>query len=459
MMPNAVQKDKVQLGADFTEGSVTAHLLRFMMPLLLAGILNSLYNAIDTIVIGHYAGTAGNVAVSTGGKILMVITLFSNSMAGAGQVVLSQQLGQGRKDGVNATVGTLFTLLMGMALAFGMGFILLSRQVITWLNTPENAFDGALAYMRITSLGMPLLFGYNACCCVLRGMGDSKNPLLFIAVAAVINLVLDLVFVAWLHMGAAGTAWATVIAQGSSFVFAVVYLYRRREQFGFDFRAASFRPDAALTKLILKLGIPMSATGLFISVTQVFMQGFINACGEVASAAYNVADKVLTLEGVFSTSIHQAGGTIVAQNMGARKPERVRQLVWSALLVSVPIGVAAAVAALVFPEEIFRIFIRNEGVLVYAKPLMQQSACTFLMTAVNGAFDSVTTGTGFANLKMIAGFLDGVVLRISLGLLFGLVLEMGIVGFFAGHCLARLAPLSFNIAYYLSGKWKTRHLV
>ena len=96
------------------------------------------------------------------------------------------------------------------------------------LNTPENAFEGALSYMRITSLGMPLLFGYNACCCVLRGMGDSKNPLLFIAIAAVINLILDLVFVAWLGWGAAGAARATVIAQGASFLFAVGYLYRRR---------------------------------------------------------------------------------------------------------------------------------------------------------------------------------------------------------------------------------------
>lgn len=459
MMLTADEKKRDQLGADFTQGNITQHLLRFMLPLLLAGILNSLYNAIDTIVIGQFAGTAGNVAVSTGGKILMVITLFSNSMAGAGQVILSQQLGQGQKQAASATIGTLFTLLLGMSVAFGAVFVLFSKPVITWLNTPANAFEGALAYMRITSLGMPLLFGYNACCSVLRGMGDSKNPLLFIAIAAVINLILDLVFVAWLNMGAAGTAWATVIAQGASFLFAVRYLYKRREQFGFAFSLQSFSPDPYLTKLILKLGIPMSATGLFISVTQVFMQSFINACGEIQAAAYNVADKVLTIEGVFSTSIHQAGGTIVAQNMGARKPERIRQLVRSALVVSLPIGIAAGVVALAFPEDIFRVFIRNDAVFAYAPVLMQLAACTFLMTAINGAFDSVTTGTGFANLKMVAGFLDGVVLRISLGLFFGLVLEMGIVGFFAGHCFARLAPLVCNIVYYLSGKWQTRHLV
>lgn len=458
-MGNTAEKKSGHLGADFTTGNITLHLLKFMLPLLLAGILNSLYNAIDTIVIGQFAGTAGNVAVSTGGKILMVITLFSNSMAGAGQVILSQQIGQGKRDAINTTIGTLFSLLFGMALVFGVIFVALSRNVITWLNTPENAFDGALAYMRITSLGMPLLFGYNACCSVLRGMGDSKNPLLFIAIAAVVNLILDLVFVVWLDMGAAGTAWATVIAQGSSFVFAVVYLYRRKGEFGFDFKLRSFIPDGQMAKLILKLGIPMSATGLFISVTQVFMQSFINACGEIQAAAYNVADKVLTLEGVFSNAVSQAGGTIVAQNIGARKHDRVRQLVRSSLLVSLPIALLAVAAALIFPEEIFRIFINNEEVLAFAKDLMIYASCTFVLTALNGGFDSVTTGTGFANLKMVAGFLDGVVLRIALGLFFGLYMDMGIVGFYIGHCFARIAPLTFNICYYLSGKWKTRHLL
>lgn len=447
------------MGVDFTQGSIIRHLLRFMLPLLLAGILNNLYNAIDTIVIGQYVGTSGNVAVSTGGKVLMVITLFSNSMAGAGQVVLSQQLGKGRRDLVNATIGTLFTMLMSMAMVLGVAFLLLSRRVITWLNTPEASFDGALAYMRITSLGMPLLFGYNACCSVLRGMGDSRNPLLFVAIAAVINLVLDLAFVVLLDMGAAGTAWATVIAQGVSFLFAVGYLYRRREQFGFDFRRRSFRPVPGLARLILKLGIPMSATGLFISVTQVFMQSFINACGEIPAAAYNVADKVLTLEGVFSNAVQQAGSTIVAQNMGAKKQERVRQLVRSALLVSGPIALLAVAAALLFPEAIFRVFIDNAQVLSYAKVLMRFAACTFVMTALNGAFDSVTTGTGFASMKMVAGFLDGIVLRISLGLFFGLHMGWGIVGFYMGHCLARFAPLCFNLCYYLSGKWRSRQLI
>lgn len=430
-----------------------------MLPLLLAGILNSLYNAIDTIVVGQFIGTTGNVAVSTGGKLLMVVTLFSNSMAGAGQIVLSQQLGNGKDRKVNDTIGTLFTLLFIMSLCLGFLFVAVSRRVITALNTPENAFEGALSYMRITSLGMPLLFGYNACCSVLRGMGDSKNPLIFIAIAAVINLILDVLFVTVGDMGAAGTAWATVIAQGMSFLFAISYLYKRKESFGFDFRLQSFRPDAKLLKLILKIGIPMSLSGMFISVTQVYMQGFINACGEVQAAAYNIADKILTMEGVFSTSVQQAGSTIVAQNIGAGKLERVRSLVRSAIVVALSLAAFGAVFALLFPREIFSLFISNEAVLDYSRPLLILASMTFILSALNSSFDSVTVGTGFANMKLLSGFLDGVVLRILLGLYFGLVLKYGIIGFYAGHCFARLAPLCCNFIYYISGSWKHRQLL
>ena len=446
------------IGTDFTRGNITLHLIRFMLPLLLAGVLNSLYNAIDTIVIGQFAGTAGNVAVSTGGKVLLVMTIFSNSMAGAGQVVLGQRIGEGRREEVNKTIGTLFCLLGMMAAAACAALLLFSRSLITALNTPENAFDGALGYMRITSLGMPLIFGYNASCCVLRGMGDSRRPLLFIAIAAVVNLVLDLVFVAVLHAGAVGTAWATVIAQGASFVFAVLHLYRRKERFGFDFRLKSFVPEGKTVKLILKIGVPMSATGLFISVTQVFMQGFINACGEIQAAAYNVADKVLTMENVFSSGIQQAGSTIVAQDAGAGKADRIRGSVRSGLILSVPMAIAASVAVIAWPEQLFHLFIQNEEILAYAPRLMRLAAVTFVISAVNCAFDSVTVGTGFAALKMAAGFLDGVVLRVSVGLYCGLVLDMGVVGFFFGHCFARLAPLVCNLIYYFSGRWKNRKL-
>lgn len=449
-----------QMGTDFTHGSIYSHLITFMLPLLLAGILNSIYNTVDTIVVGQVLGTAGNVAVSTGGRVMMIITLFSMSMASAGQIIISQLVGSGRRQEMNDTIGTFFSLLGIISAGLSLIFLLLSRNLITWLQTPDTSFDGALAYLRITSLGMPLLFGYNASCAILRGMGDSKRPLIFIAIAAVVNLLLDLLFVVRMGMGAAGTAWATFIGQGVSFFFAIIFLYRRREAFGFDFRLKSFRLKGEIVKLILKIGLPMSANGLFISGTQVFMQGFINACGEVQSAAYNVADKVLTIESVFSTSIQQAGSSIVAQNIGAGKTDRVSELVRKSLVMGLAIASLTSLIVCLFPEQIFRMFINDGDVIKgYSHVLMYLSVIPFVISAVNSAFYSVTIGTGFSTLTLFAGFMDGVVLRIALGLIFGLVMGKGVIGYYMGHCFARLAPVSCNLWYYISGRWKTRKIL
>ena len=453
------KNDSKQMGTDFTRGSVYSHLISFMLPLLLAGILNSIYNTVDTIVVGQHLGTTGNVAVSTGGRVMMIVTLFSSMMSGAGQIIISQQIGSGRRKELNSTIGTFLSLLGIMSAGLCVIFLLLSRNLITWLNTPETSFEGALAYLRITSLGMPLLFGYNASCAILRGMGDSKRPLIFIAIAALINLILDLLFVVTMEMGAAGTAWATFIGQGASFLFAIIYLFRRKQEFGFDFRPNSFRMHGDMVKLILKIGLPMSANGLFISATQVFMQVFINACGEVPAAAYNVADKVLTIESVFSSSIQQAGSTIVAQNIGANETERVKELIRKSLVLGLAIAAVASLAACLFPEQIFRLFINDSAVMEYCRPLMYLSVVPFVISAINSPYYAVTMGTGFSSLTMLAGFLDGVVLRISLSLLFGLVLNWGVIGYFAGHCFARLAPVSCNLWYYLSGRWKTRKIL
>ena len=168
---------------------------------------------------------------------------------------------------------------------------------------------------------------------------------------------------------------------------------------------------------------------------------------------------MLTIESVFSSAIQQAGSTIVAQNIGAGKTERVREVVRKSLIMGLAFACVTSAVVLLFPEQIFRLFINDEAVMPYARPLMTLSTVPFLISAVNSAFYAVTIGTGYSTLTMIAGFLDGVVLRITLSMLFGLVMHMGVTGYYMGHCFARLAPVSCNLWYYLSGKWKTRKIL
>ena len=246
------------MGTDFTEGSIMPMLLRFMLPFLLASILNSLYNTVDTIIIGRFFGSVGIVSINLGGRMLNLFTQISLTLAGGGQVLISQQFGARRRDELNATVGTLFTEMLAISCVLAVATFLCSSPILRALNTPAESFSGAHSYLRITCIGLPLIFGYNAVSSVLRGMGDSRSPLIFIAIAAAFNLLGDFVFVKHFHLGAAGTAIATVLGQGISLVFSLCVLYRRRDRFGFDFKWKSFAVDWNKLGIMLRIGFPMT---------------------------------------------------------------------------------------------------------------------------------------------------------------------------------------------------------
>lgn len=238
--------DKRKMGMNFTEGELLPLFVRFLFPFLIANILNNVYNAVDMIIIGQYVGTTGTAAISIGGRMLNAYSLVGLGLAAGGQVYVSQLIGSGKREKINSAVGTTISVLGIFAVFFSIITIVLSKKIMVWLNVSDNYYTGALNYMIITSIGLPLLYGYNGVSCILRGMGDSKHPLLFIAIAAVLNLVLDVLFVAFFDMAEAGAALATVIGQGISLALSAKLLYKDREKFGFDFKLSSFKIEKKL---------------------------------------------------------------------------------------------------------------------------------------------------------------------------------------------------------------------
>lgn len=450
------QNRNKSIGTDFTQGRIMPMLLRFFLPFFLANLLNSIYNMVDTVIIGQFMGSVGIVAVSLGGKMLTVLTNVGTGFSGGGQILVSQLAGAKRREEYNSSIGTLFSSTLILSAFLAVITLLLSNQIISWLNTPAAAVTEALSYLRITALGLPLMYGYNAVSSVLRGMGDSKSPLIFIAIAAAFNLVGDLVFVVCFGMGAAGTAIATVMGQGLSLAFSVTLLYRKREHFGFDFRLRSFALDLQKLKVILKVGLPMAMQSIFISGTQLVMMGFVNLFGLVESAAYSIGDKVYHLANIFSLSIRQAGGSMAGQNFGADRFDRVKAIVRDSLIVNLVTAALLSTVSLLLPETIFSLFTSDAAVIAYAPTFMRISCLIFLLSAIMAAYATVVTATGAAMLSLIASVLDGVVLRVSLSFLFAYPLGMGVAGFFLADALARLAPLLINSVYFHSGAWK-RH--
>ncbi len=443
---------------DLTEGSVTKKLLYFAFPFMLSNLLQTVYNLVDMSVVGHYMGSAGLSAVSVGGRLVELLTFLCTGFVTGGQILLSQQVGAKQKEGIQKTIGTLFTFTMLMAVVLGVTSIVFHRTLLDLLNTPPAAYDQAASYMVICNSGCIFIFGYNALCAILRGLGDSKRPLVFVAVASVINLVLDLVFVAGFQMGAAGAAIATVISQAISFLSALVYLVIRRDAFGFTFSRRSLRIQGSILKTLIKLGLPLAFQMAAISISMLFVNSYINAYGEAASAVYGAGTKLQGIPSIITHGMSTANASMVGQNMAAGKPERVRKAVHTCFALNATVYGVFIVVCLVAPRMVFSLFTTEPSVMELAPTYLRISCIGFAASIFNSSFNSVINGIGFTALSMTIGLLDGVVARISFSLLFGITLGMGLNGFFLGHSLAIWVTALLSLFYYLSGHWRRRRL-
>ncbi len=444
---------------DLTEGSVAKKLLLFAVPFMLSNLLQTVYNLVDMAVVGHYMGSVGLSAVSVGGRLVDLLTMLCTGFCTGGQILLSQQVGARQKEDMQKTIGTLFTFILLCALGLGSLSIVLHRPLLTIMNTPAAAYGQAASYMVICNSGCLFIFGYNALCAVLRGMGDSKRPLVFVAIASVINLILDLVFVVGLQLGAAGAAIATVISQGIAFLFALLYLIGHRESFGFTFSRQTLRLDRRLLRILVKLGLPLAFQSAAITISMLFVNSFINAYGAAASAVFGAGTKLQSIPSIITHGMSMANASMVGQNMAASRADRVRRSVRTCFILDLCVYGVFITACLLIPKEIFSLFTTDPEVLAMAPTYLQIACIGFAASIFNASFNSVINGIGFTSLSMAIGLLDGVVARIAFSLLLGITFGMGLNGFFLGHSLAIWVTAILSFAYYISGHWQTHQLV
>lgn len=447
------------VGADLTEGHIAKTLIIFAIPLLLANLVQQLYNTVDLIIIGQFAGSAGTVGTSTGGDLANMLTMIGMGFSGAGQVYIAQLAGAKDERRIKNAIGTLMTIMLGAGLVLGVIGACIARPFLHMLNTPPEAFSQATDYMIVTCLGMPFVFGYNAVCGILRGMGESKQPLYFVSIAAASNVVLDLFFVAVLRMASLGTAIATVIAQAVSCIAGLIFMYRHREQLGFDFKPSSFKLHKEPLKVIIRLGIPKAAQGALINVSMLYCSAQVNSFGLVAAATNNVGNKITRFSNIVTQSIDTGAAAMIGQNLGARKYDRAKRIVYTALMVSGIMVVLNCTLALTIPKEIFHIFSNDPEVIEFGVEFMRISVITFILSGIMGPYNAMITGDGNANLGLLIGILDGVILRIGISVVMANVLNFGVTGYFYGNALARIAPCFISGIYFYSGRWKKRKLL
>lgn len=444
---------------DLTEGSVTRLLLIFSFPLLCSNLLQTVYNMVDMVVIGQFVGSVGLSAVSIGGDVLNFLTFLVMGFSNAGQVLLSQYIGAGNRERIKGTIGTMFTLILASAVVLSIICGLCLDLLLTAMNTPEECLEYARQYSLTCIMGLVFIYGYNLVSAILRGMGDSKHPFMFIAVATVVNIVLDLLFVAGFHMGPFGAALATVIGQGVSFIWAIIYLYRHREAFGFDFKLQSFQPDREVLPKLIKLGLPMCLQSAAIHISMLFVNSSINSYGVVASAVTGIGNKLGSITSVVTNALSTAGSSMVGQTIGAEKYHRIPKIIGVSMLIDLTFAAVLSFVTICFPKAIFGLFNSDPEVLELAMSYIPVAVLLYIGFALRSPFFALINGSGNAKLNLIVGLLDGVICRVGLAMLMGFVFGMGIMGFWLGNAFAGYVPFIIGGIYFLTGAWKTRRLI
>ena len=445
--------------SDFSHGNIPKQLITFATPLFLSSLLQIVYNTADMIIVGQKLGQTGLSAVAVGGDITHFLTFFAMGFSNAGQVLISHIVGAGQREKLGRFIATMYTSVLGCSLAVSAVCLILRRTLLDFMNTPPEAYAGALAYSTVSIIGLVFIYGYNIGSAVLRGMGDSRHPFMFIAIAAVLNIILDIVFVIVLPFGCMGAALATVISQGVSFLFSASYLYKKRDIIGISFLPLFFlNPDKEMFLSLVKLGLPMAIKSASIQVSKLFVNSWINSYGVAVSAFAGVANKIASISNLVSNSVNTAGSSMVGQNIGAKKYERVPKIIITVSSITFTIAAFMSIAFCAFPIQIFGIFSKEKEVLDIALEYLPVAVLMFFGSAFRSPANALINGSGDYKMNFATAIFDGIIMRIGLSVLFGIVLQMGYMGFWLGDALAGFTPFVIGVFFYISGRWKKGEL-
>lgn len=439
---------------DLTEGSVTKHLIRFSMPFLFSNFLQALYSLVDMLVVSNFNQNVGASAVSNGGQINMLIMNSITGLATGATVLVAQYIGAKQDDDRRKTTGTMTVLSLLLGIAITVIMLIANGPFLRLLQTPEDSFAQAKAYLDICMGGTIFIFGYNAVSAILRGMGDSKRPMYFVMIATVVNVVLDLWFVGPLGMGAAGAALATVIAQAISFILSVIYLFKR--DFFIEFTPADFKPDVHKIRLLLRIGIPSAAQGVLVSVSFLFLTMLVNRLDNplVTSACQGFGARVNSFAILPGMAIANAISSMAGQNIGAGQYDRAKKTMWVGFGLIEGITIVIFIFIQIFAPSIMQAFTNDAQTITMGAEYMRIIAGDFVLSGMVFAFNSLAIAAGQTSFAFFNAILSSILTRIPFAYLFAVVWGWGLPGIGWAITVAPIPSILFGFWYVQGGKWK-----
>lgn len=398
---------------NFTEGKIFSPLIRFALPVLLALFLQAMYGAVDLLIVGQFGGENADVfvsAVSTGSQIMMTLTVVITGLAMGLTVYVGEKIGAGKRDEAGEIIGSGITLFGVISLVLTVLMVAFSSSLASVMHAPEEAFENTVLYVAICSAGTLCIVAYNLIGSIFRGTGDSKIPLITVAIACVLNIVGDFLLVAVLGLGASGAAIATVFAQAMSVVISLFII--RKRSLPFDFSKKYIRFNGMHIKAVLKLGIPIALQDLLVSISFLVITAIVNNIGLVESAGVGVAERVCAFIMLIPSSFMQSMSAFVAQNMGALKYDRAKKALLYGIASSLSVGIVVGYFSFFHGDILAGIFAKDAAIIAPATEYLKAYAIDCLLTAFLFCFIGYFNGCGNTKFVMVQGIIGGICVRL-----------------------------------------------
>ncbi len=451
---------KLNAPTDMTVGTPWKSIIMFTLPMLIGNIAQQLYSTVDSIVVGKYIGDNALAAVGSAMPILnMLLVLFIGISSGA-SIMVSQYYGARNRESLSYTIGNCITITAVCCVVMIVGAIAFIRPVLIALNTPESILDGCAAYLTISLVGIAGMAYYNILSGIIRGMGDSFSALLYLLVATVINIALDVYFVAGLNMGVGGVALATVIAQIISSICCIVKLSRMNDYF--DFGVKYLKPIASYVKTTIKLGLPSGLTQAIFSSAMIIVQSLTNQFGELFIAANVVIMRVDGFAMMPNFSFGMALTTYAGQNVGAGLYDRVTKGAKQGTLIAVGCSTVITLAILLFGKHLMRIFTDTAELVDMSYFLMKILAAGYIAVAVTQSLSGIMRGAGDTMTPMWISLITTVILRIPVAYGISFLTRTPELPVGMKECIQISLLVSWvmgavlTTVFYARGKWKDK---
>ncbi|MCI8838687.1 MAG: MATE family efflux transporter [Hungatella sp.] len=391
-------------------GSIGRTLIFFALPYLLSSFMQTFYGMADLFITGLYNGSATITAVSIGSQVMHMLTVILLGFAMGTTVRIGHAVGAGDGKSAARTMGTTAVFFIGFACVLTVTLFLLAEPITGVMLTPEEAAAETITYLRICFLGIPFITAYNVISSLFRGAGDSRSPMYFVAVACVVNIVLDFAFIGLLGMGAAGAALGTVCGQAVSVLTALAML--RKKDFGFAMNRQTMKPSRRILSDILKVGAPIALQDGLIQVAFVVITIIANSRGLIAAASVGIVEKLIGFMFLVPSSFLSAISAVTAQNMGAGKPQRARKSLYYGLMITVGWGILCCLYNQFLPQTLIGLFTKEEAVLAAGCAYMRSYSFDCMFAAVHFCFSGYFCGDQKSLISFIHNIISILLVRI-----------------------------------------------